>query len=84
VLLLHELVLAVRMVSWASTGALLAGLQVAAGVASGVSVVLAEGPLVVGQAVFQLAFGLVMIRTVRLLLRGRPKPVSPSASTEQT
>ncbi|MEU6783787.1 hypothetical protein ABZ912_31715 [Nonomuraea angiospora] len=83
-LFLHELVLAVRMVSWASAGAALVGLQVASGVASGVSVVLAEGPLVVGQAVFQLAFGLVMIRTVRLLLRGGPKPVSPSASTEQT
>ncbi|KAB8194544.1 hypothetical protein FH608_015165 [Nonomuraea phyllanthi] len=83
-LFMHEMVLAVRLASWASAGAALVVLQVAGGVASGVSVVLEQGPLVVGQAVFQLAFGMIMIRTLRLLPRQGTKPVSPPASTEQT
>lgn len=80
-LFLHELVLAVRLAAWAGGGAgvALVVTQVVSGVVSGVFVVLERGPLVAGQAVFQLAFGLIMIRTLRA-----GKQASPTPSTEQT
>ncbi|MFG1707308.1 hypothetical protein ACFLIM_29330 [Nonomuraea sp. M3C6] len=73
-LFLYEMVLAVRLLAWGFGGLLSVVVQVVGGVTSGVSVVLAEGPLVVGQAVFQLAFGVTIIRMARLLPRQGPEP----------
>ncbi|SDI36656.1 hypothetical protein SAMN05421869_105234 [Nonomuraea jiangxiensis] len=82
-LFLHEMVLAVRLLGWRLTGPLPVAAQAVAGVAAGVCVVLEKGPLVVGQAVFQVTFGLIVIGMARRLF-ANPAQTSPSASTEQT
>ncbi|MER6945176.1 hypothetical protein ABT294_14220 [Nonomuraea sp. NPDC000554] len=85
-LFLHELILAILLVTWAradAAGVVLVAVQVGSGVLSGIYVLSTEGHLVLGQAAFQLAFGVIAIRSLRLLRAG-PKPGEPSAGQSFT
>ncbi|MFI6597509.1 hypothetical protein ACIBHX_14740 [Nonomuraea sp. NPDC050536] len=85
-LFLFQLILAIRLVVWDAgefLAVVLVSLQFLSGVVSGLYVLSDSGHLVLSQAVFQAAFGLVMIRTVRRLWI-RDKPPSPSRPSRQT